>query len=76
MCRDLPGTPEVKNLPCNAEDAGSILAQGTKIPHAVGQLSPSTTTREAWAPNQKEKQKKNPIPNASHKAPFHMRGYN
>ena len=35
--RDFPGGPVVKNLPCNAEDAGSILGWGTKILHAVGQ---------------------------------------
>ena len=29
----------VKNLPYDAGDAGSIPGQGTKIPHAVGQLS-------------------------------------
>ena len=37
---DFPGGPVVKNLPSNAGDAGSILGQGTKIPHAEGQLSP------------------------------------
>ena len=36
----------VKNPPSNAGDAGSILGQGTKIPHATGQLSPHATTRE------------------------------
>ena len=30
----------VKNLPSNAGDAGSIAGWGTKLPHAVGQLSP------------------------------------
>ena len=73
MCRDLPGTPAVKNLPCNAEDVSSILGRGTKIPHAVGQLSPSTQLEK---PEHTTKKKKNPIPNASHKAPFHTRGYN
>ena len=33
------GGPVVKNLP-NAGDVGSIPGPGTKIPHAVGQLSP------------------------------------
>ena len=32
----------VKNLPCNA---GLIPGRGTKIPHAVEQLSPPTTIR-------------------------------
>ena len=36
----------VKNLPYKAEDAGSIPGQGTKIPHAAGQLSPCVTTTE------------------------------
>ena len=43
---DFPGGSVVKNLPCNAGDAGSIPGQGTKIPRAVGQLSPSATTTE------------------------------
>ena len=44
--RDFPGGPVVKNLPSNAGDAGLIPGWGTKIPHAVGQLSPSATTME------------------------------
>ena len=32
--RDFPDGPVVKNLPCSAGDMGSILGQGTKIPHA------------------------------------------
>ena len=35
----------VKSLPCNAGDVGSIRGQGTKIPHAAGQLSPWAATR-------------------------------
>ena len=35
-----PGRPLVKNPSCNAGDASSIAGQGTKIPHAAGQLSP------------------------------------
>ena len=38
--RDFPGGPVVKNPSCNARDAHSIPGQGTKIPHAAGQLSP------------------------------------
>ena len=30
----------VKSLPCNAGDTGLIPGQGTKIPHALGHLSP------------------------------------
>ena len=29
--RDCPGGPVVKNLPCNAEDIGSIPGWGTKL---------------------------------------------
>ena len=36
----------VKNLPSNEGDVGLIPGQGTKIPHAMGQLSPHTTTTE------------------------------
>ena len=36
----------VKYPPYNAGDAGWIPGQGTKIPHAVGQLSPRATTTE------------------------------
>ena len=42
--RDFPGGPVVSNLPSNAGDAGSIPRQGTRIPHAMGQLSPGTAT--------------------------------
>ena len=44
--RDFPGGPVVKNPPYNAGDAGLIPGQGTKIPHAVEQLSPHATTTE------------------------------
>ena len=37
--RDFSGGPVVKNPRSNAGDTGSIPGQGTKIPHAVGQLS-------------------------------------
>ena len=44
--RNFPGAPVVKNPPYNARDPGSIPVQGTKFPHAVGQLSPHATTTE------------------------------
>ena len=44
--KGFPGGPVVKNLPSNAGDMGSIPGQGTKIPHAAGQLSPCATTTE------------------------------
>ena len=37
----------VTNPPSNARDMGLIPDQGMKILHAMGQLSPCTTTREA-----------------------------
>ena len=43
---DFPGGPVVKNPPYNAGDVGLIPGQGTKIPHATGQLSLRATTRE------------------------------
>ena len=46
VLRDFLGGPVVKNPLYNAGDAGSILGQGTKIPHATGQLSPRTTNTE------------------------------
>ena len=36
---DFPGGPVVKDLPCNAKDAGLTSGQGTKIPRAMEQLS-------------------------------------
>ena len=41
------GGSVVKNLPSNAGDVGSILNWGTKILHAVGELSLHEATREA-----------------------------
>ena len=44
--QDFPGGPVIKNLPCNAGDVGSIPGQGTKIPHALEQLSLCATATE------------------------------
>ena len=44
--RDFPAGPVVKNPPSNAGHVGSIPGQGTKIPHATGQLSPHTATKK------------------------------
>ena len=46
MGRDFPGGPVVKNLLSNAGDTDLIPSQGTKIPHAMGQLSPCVTTTD------------------------------
>ena len=43
---DFPGCSMIKNLPFNERDAGSTPGLGTKIPHAMGQLSPHTATTE------------------------------
>ena len=51
--RDFPGDTVVKNLPSNAGDAGLIPGWGTKIPHAVGQLSPRATTTELMHLNER-----------------------
>ena len=44
--RDYPSGPVIKNPPCNAGDVGSIPGLGTKMPHAMGQLSPCAVTTE------------------------------
>ena len=51
--RDFPAGPVVKNPPSNAGDVGSIPGRGPKIPHAVGQLNPCTTTREPVRRNER-----------------------
>ena len=50
---DFPGGPAVKNPPYNAGDTVSIRGQGTKIPHAAGQLSPRATITELARLNQR-----------------------
>ena len=53
ISRDSPGGPVVKNLPSKAEVSDLIPGQGSKIPCAMGQVSPQTATRETpkgyWA---------------------------
>ena len=44
--RDFPGSPVVKNPPCNAGDMGSIPSQGTEIPHTTS--GRSGAWRAAW----------------------------
>ena len=43
---DFPGGPVVKNLLSKAGEVGLIPGWGTKIPHAIEQLSPRATIRE------------------------------
>ena len=44
--RDFPGGPVVENPPSDAGDGGSIPDRRTKVPHAVGRLSPHAAARE------------------------------
>ena len=37
----------VKNSPCDADNTGSILGHGTKIPHPAEQISWNFTARES-----------------------------
>lgn len=46
QARGSPGGPVVENPPSNAEDAGVIPGQGTKIPLALGKLSLPAITSE------------------------------
>lgn len=51
---DFLGGSMVKNLACDPGDTSLIPCWGTKIPHAVRELSLHATTREArrlWSPN-------------------------
>ena len=50
LLRDFPDGPVMNNLPSKAGDAGSIPGQGTKIPPAVGHLSPQTPTTKPTHP--------------------------
>ena len=50
---NFPGGLVVKNLPSYAGDAGWIPGQGTKIPHAMGQLSLHAITKEPTCHNQR-----------------------
>ena len=63
-CKDFPGGPVVKNLLSNAGETSLIPDQRTKIPHAMGQLSPCVKTAEPtlWSPshNQRETTMKDP----------------
>jgi len=54
LLRDFPGGPLVKNLPSNAGDMGLIPGRGTKIPHAMRQLSLHATTTEPACHNHRE----------------------
>ena len=46
MKGDFPGSPMIKDLSCNAGEAGSISGRGTKIPRTVEKPSLHATTTE------------------------------
>lgn len=48
---DFPGVQVVKHPPCKVGDAGPILSQVIKTPHAAEQLSPHATTPEHLCPS-------------------------
>ena len=48
LYKNFHGGPVVKSLPTNEGDTGLIPGPGPKIPHAMEQLSPCTTTTEAY----------------------------
>ena len=62
----------VKNLPSNAGDVDSIPSRGAKILRAVGQLSPSATTREPVHCNQGPAQPKFKRKKERHAFPFSL----
>ena len=55
--RDFSGDSMVNNPPSNSGDVGSIPAQGTKIPHAVGQLSLHATPKTQHSQKRRKKKK-------------------
>ena len=51
LARGLPWWSLVKNPPPSARDSDSVTALGTKIPHALEQLSLQTTATEPVSHN-------------------------
>ena len=62
----LPHGP-VKNLPCITGDESSTPGQGTKIPHALEQLSLHVTTRDSLCTTTKEPHVATRIPHSASK---------
>ena len=56
----------VKNPPSNAGDAGLIPGRGTKIPHAMGQLSPHAATTELTRASIREEKTLTPLERSLH----------
>ena len=50
---DFPGGLVIKNSATSGRKAGSVTAQGTNIPHAVGQLNPQAATKRVAVPQKK-----------------------
>ena len=70
---DFTGVPVVKNLPSNAGDVGSSSGQRTKIPHAVGQLSPHAPTTGLKRPGARvpQPERENPYATTREKPTHH-----
>ena len=49
---EFSGGPMVKDSPSNTGDTGSIPGWVTEIPHAVGQLSPHSATKDPTCRNE------------------------
>ena len=58
--QDFRGGPVVKNPPSNTGEAGSIPGWGTKVQHAMGQLSPRAATTEPTCSGAREPQLESP----------------
>ena len=61
--RDFPGGPVAKNPPSNGGNVGSIPGQGTKIQHAVGQVSPKSQVEKPACHHEGPPQPKDNDPN-------------
>ena len=64
---NFPSGPVVKNSPCDAGDSCSIPGRGTKMLHAVGQLSPSATKLQSLCTSVKDLYDTAKIPHATTK---------
>ena len=67
----LPYGPVGKSLSSNSGDKGSILDWGTKIPHTMGQLSPSAPTRKSLCASTKTQCRQKQTSKQTSKPPKH-----
>ena len=63
---DFPAGPVVQTLPSDVAHVGLTPGWGTKIPHAVGQLSLSATSREGRVPQPEKLVPRNEEPACCH----------